>query len=94
MKFCSWRTYSMPLDGGTSRPSMKQCTYTFLSPCCLARRISANRCSMWLCTPPSLSRPIRCRSPPDCLQLAIAFRNASLVKKSPSLMDLVMRVSS
>ena len=57
-----------------SRPSRKQWTYTFSSPCSLAIFTRANRWVMWLWTPPSDSRPIRCRAEPHSRQLAMASR--------------------
>ena len=50
----------MPLFGGVSRPSMKQWTNTRSTLFSRAMRSSAKRCSMCECTPPSLTRPIRC----------------------------------
>ena len=45
-----------------------------------------------LCTPPSESKPIKCKALPAFLVLSMQAHKTSLVKKSPSLIALVMRV--
>ena len=53
--------YFAPLEGGVSRPSRKACMYILSSPFFLNMSRRPRRWLMWLCTPPSERRPMRCR---------------------------------
>ena len=61
------------VDGPVSRPSAKKWTNECGTPAACAASSRANRCRMWLCTPPSETRPKKCRRP----FLALAFAKAS-----------------
>ena len=49
---------------------------------------------MWLCTPPSETRPSRCSAPPPRKTLSAARFSTGFSKKSPSRTDFEMRVYS
>ena len=53
------------------------------TPSSSARRMSANSWSMWLCTLPSESRPIKCSAAPVGTICAINVRQVSPRKSAP-----------
>ena len=94
ISFCSASKNSLPLAGGVSLPSKKQCTYTSSMPFFFAISKSPYKWVMWLCTPPSERSPMQCSAEWFFLQFSIAFKSAGFSKKSPSWISLVIRVSS
>ena len=67
---------------------------TRLKPRIFAISSSAYRWVMWLWTPPSDSRPHRCRLVPFSFALRTAFSRASFSKKLPSRISFVIRTRS
>ena len=73
-----------------SRPSVNACTTRSGTPSCAASSISASMCSQPEWTPPSETRPIRCRRPRGLLARRLAGGQQHLVLEEAAVGDRVV----
>ena len=73
---------------------MNACTRTSDTPLRTAWRMSANRCSLLECTPPSDNKPIRCSTAPGFFAASMAWLMTSFSQMEPSRHAKLMRESS
>ena len=84
-----------PTVGSVSRPSVNACTTRSGTPSWAASSMQASMCSQPECTPPSETRPIRCRRPRGLSRAAAqAASSASFSKKLPSAIASSIRARS